>query len=353
MTVAITRLDLSASGLREAAARARGAKVARRMLAIALVLEGSSRTAAAKGGAMDRQTLRDWVHRYNEAGMDGLTDQPRRNGPPPRLSAEQRAKVAEWVERGLDFERDGVVRWRCRELQQRIKQEFSVALHESTIGKMLHQLGFTRLQPRPHHPKKNAAAQEAFKDDFAALVGAVVPAGKSLEIWFADEARVGQQGTLTYVWARRGSRPPAVRDNRHDSAYLFGAVCPERCVGAAIIMPGVSSEAMAEHLKEISSQVSPGAHAVLVLDGAGWHQAGERLPVPDNVSLLPLPPYAPELNPVENIWEFLRGSFLSHRVWNTYNAILKACRDAWNKLMQMPEQIASLTWRAWAKPVIG
>ncbi len=109
-------------------------------------------------------------------------------------------------------------------------------------------------------------------------------------VWFQDEARVGQQGTITYVWAPQGSRPPAVRDNRHDSAWLFGAVCAEWAVGAAIIMPGVSSEAMAEHLVEISSQVDPEAHAVLLCDGAGWHQRGERLPVPDNISLLPLPP---------------------------------------------------------------
>jgi transposase len=177
--------------------------------------------------------------------------------------------------------------------------------------------------------------------------------GKPIEIWFADEARVGQKGTLTYVWARPGSRPPAVRDNRHDSAYLYGAVCPQRCVGAAIIMPGVNSEAMAEHLREISSQVASGAHAVLLLDGAGWHQAGERLPVPDNISLLPLPAYSPELNPVENVWEFLRGNFLSHRIWNSYAAILEACRDAWNKLMQMSDRIASLTQRTWAKAITG
>jgi hypothetical protein len=164
-------------------------------------------------------------------------------------------------------------------------------------------------------------------------------AGKPLEIWFADEARVGQQGTLTYVWARRGSRPPAIRDNRHDSAYLFGAICPDRCIGAAIIMPAVCSEAMAEHLKEISGQVTPGAHAVLL--------------VPDNISLLPLPAYSPELNPIENVWEFLRNNFLSHRIWDSYETILQACRNAWNKLMETPDRIASLTRRAWAKPVIG
>jgi transposase len=163
MTVAITRLELSAADLRAEATRTGDAKVARRMLAIALALEGWSRQGAAAACAMERQTLRDWVHRYNAAGLDGLRDRPRRNGPPPRLSAEQQAKVAAWVEQGPALERDGVVRWRCVDLQRRIKQEFAVALHESTVGKLLRRLDFTRLQPRPCHPKKDAAAQEAFK----------------------------------------------------------------------------------------------------------------------------------------------------------------------------------------------
>jgi transposase len=163
MTVAVTRLNLSVADLRARAARTADAKAARRMLAIALVLEGWSRQDAAEACAMDRQTLRDWVHRYNAAGPAGLYDQPRRNGPPPRLSAEQQAKVGEWVEQGPEFERDGVVRWRCIDLQQRIKQEFTVELHESTVGKMLRRLDFTRLQPRPYHPKKDAAAEEEYK----------------------------------------------------------------------------------------------------------------------------------------------------------------------------------------------
>ena len=130
-------------------------------------------------------------------------------------------------------------------------------------------------------------------------------------MWFQDEARVGQKGSLEYIWAPVGSRPPMVRDNRHDSVYLFGAICHARGVGAAIIMPAANTEAMNEHLKEISTQVSPGAHAVLVCDGAGWHQQGKRLRAPDNITLLPLPPYSPELNPMENIWDYLRGNKLS------------------------------------------
>ncbi len=165
-----------------------------------------------------------------------------------------------------------------------------------------------------------------------------------------DEARVGQQGTLTRVWAPRGTRPRALRDHRRNSAYLFGAACPERGTGAAVVLPHVNVEAMTLHLAEISRSVTEGAHAVLVLDQAGWHTS-LKLRVPENISLLPLPPYAPELNPVEQTWAYLRTNFLSHRVWNSYNAIVNACCDAWNKLMSTPERLASITRRTWAKAV--
>jgi hypothetical protein len=172
--------------------------------------------------------------------------------------------------------------------------------------------------------------------------------GAPVEIWFTDEARVGQQGTLTRIWARRGLRPRAPRDHRYSWAYLFGAVCPERRAGAGVVMPEVSLAAMEAHLAEIATQVAPGAHAVLVLDGAGWH-ASPRLRVPGNISLLPLPRYSPELNPVENVWEYLRRNWLSHRVWDGYDAIVGACCDAWNRLMRAPDRIASITTRPWAQ----
>ena len=113
--------------------------------------------------------------------------------------------------------------------------------------------------------------------------------GRPVEVWFMDEARVGQQGTLTRVWAKRGTRPRALRDRRHSWAYLFGAVCPERGTGAAVVLPHVNVGAMDAHLAEISRRVAEGAHAVLVLDQAGWHTS-PKLRVPDNISLLPLPP---------------------------------------------------------------
>src|SRR3954447_12774485 len=162
MTVAITRRELGAGDLRREAGRCRDAKAARRMLALALVLEGSPREAAARAAGMDRQTLRDWVHRYDEEGLAGLRDR-RRSGRKPRLTPEQEAELATAVEHGPDPDRDGVVRWRRVDLQALIETRFAVRLHERTIGKVLRRLGFARISVRPRHPKADAAAQEAFK----------------------------------------------------------------------------------------------------------------------------------------------------------------------------------------------
>ena len=110
----------------------------------------------------------------------------------------------------------------------------------------------------------------------------------------------------------------------------------------AVVLPWVNAEAMSLHLTEIGRDVAPGAHAVVVLDGAGWHKLGGQLQVPDTVTLLHLPPYAPELNPVENVWEYLRGNKLSITVWNTYEEIVDACCNAWNALIAETGRIASI-----------
>ena len=138
------------------------------------------------------------------------------------------------------------------------------------------------------------------------------------------------------------------RDDRHDSAWLFGSVCPQRAVGSALVVPWVGAEAMSLHLDALSKVVSPGAHAVLICDQAGWHQTGGRLRVPDNVTLLHLPSYAPQLNPVENVWAFLRANSLNRRVWNSYEAIVDACCAAWNAFVGDTARVRSVTQRTWA-----
>lgn len=161
-SVEIRRNELSVVQLRAAAARTSDAKQARRVLAIAMVLDGHSRFDAAQASGMDRQTLRDWVHRYNEHGIAGLSD-ARRTGRPPALSRQQMEQVRALVLAGPDPALDGVVRWRCVDLQAAIQRRYDVMLHERTVGKLLRRMRMTQLQPRPYHPKKDAEAQEAFK----------------------------------------------------------------------------------------------------------------------------------------------------------------------------------------------
>jgi len=163
MAIAITRKGTTAADLRRMAGRTRDAAAARRMLALALVLEGHSRGDAARQCGMDRQTLRDWVHRYNAEGMAGLSNRKRGGGAKPRLSSAQQAEVAAWLRAGPDLEKDGVVRWRLVDLQGKIALAFQVHLHERSVGKIVRRLGFRRISVRPHHPEADAAAQEAHK----------------------------------------------------------------------------------------------------------------------------------------------------------------------------------------------
>jgi transposase len=160
--IAITRADHTAAGLRALAAKSRDAAQVRRLLALALVLDGRSRTEAAQQSGMDRQALRDWVHRYNAEGVIGLFSRVA-PGPTPLLSESQMAELKALVVAGPDPEKDGIVRWRCVDLREQIVRRFSVTLHERSVGKVLRRLDLTRLQPRPYHPKKDAEAQEAFK----------------------------------------------------------------------------------------------------------------------------------------------------------------------------------------------
>ena len=160
--IEITRQDLSISQLRAEAARTADAKQARRILAIAMVLDEHPRLLAAQAGGMDRQTLRDLVHRYNADGLAGLADRPR-PGRQPRLAEAQLSEVAKWVEDGPDPKTDGVVRWRCADLGDRIAAKFNIHLHERSVGKLLKKLDFSSISVRPMHPQTDLEAQEAFK----------------------------------------------------------------------------------------------------------------------------------------------------------------------------------------------
>ncbi len=154
-----------------------------------------------------------------------------------------------------------------------------------------------------------------------------------IEIWSGDEVRVGQKNKITRRWARRGSRPSAPSDQRTASTYIFGAICPAQGKAVGLILPWCNTEAMDHQLAAISAKVTPGT---------------PQLVVPDNISIIPLPAKCPELNPQENVWEFIRDNWLSNRTFTCYDNLVDHCCDAWNKLVQQPWIVMSIGLRSWA-----
>jgi len=173
--------------------------------------------------------------------------------------------------------------------------------------------------------------------------------GKRIEVWQQDEARIGQQGTLTRVWGQINSRPTAVRQTEYEWAYLFAAVNPLTGASSALIAPTVNTHYMNKHLQFISREAGTEAHVVLVLDRAGWHVA-KALKVPENITLLYLPPYSPELNGAERIWFFMRSHYLSNRVFKDYDELFESLTKAWNLLD--PARLKTLTHADWVERAV-
>ena len=158
--------------------------------------------------------------------------------------------------------------------------------------------------------------------------------------------RIGQKNGCVRQWAERGTRPRQPVDQRYESTYIFGAVCPARDTGVALILPSANTAAMQRHIDEIAKHVAPGSHAVMLLDNAGWHRTA-KLRWPANLSPLFIPPACPELNAAENVWQYMRQTYLSNRVFETYTGIVDAACDAWNKLLAETGRITSIATRKW------
>lgn len=167
---------------------------------------------------------------------------------------------------------------------------------------------------------------------------------KRLEVWFQDEARVGQQGRLTRIWEQKGKRQRVPKDIGFQYAYIYGAICPERDTGEAIVINCVGKKAMQQHLEAISSCIPKDRHAVLVVDRAPWHKG---LLTPYNISIVYLPSYSPECNPHENVWEYLKNNFLSNKIFKNLQQVIDACCEAWSQLCSEEGRIRSIGTRSW------
>jgi len=175
---------------------------------------------------------------------------------------------------------------------------------------------------------------------------------KRIRLFFQDEARFGQKGRVCFRWWIKGDRPPGLCDQRFDWTYIFAAVEPAADNGFALVLPTVSTVAMNRFLADFARTLDPDDHAVMVLDGAGWHGSGALL-VPENVTLAPLPPYSPQCNPVERVWLFIRERLMSLRYFPDQAAIVDACCHAWNAVVDEPERLRSLCFQPWVRKVIS
>lgn len=167
-----------------------------------------------------------------------------------------------------------------------------------------------------------------------------------VNVWFQDEARFGQRNTTTRIWAEKGTRPRAVQQQQFEYAYLFGAVCVNTGQTEAIVAPFSNMEVMTKHLQQISDATPSGKHAVVIMDRASWHQSylGDEF---TNLTIIHIPPYSPELNPIEQVWRWLRQNEIANRCFTNYNDIVDKCCSAWNRFCEDKNQVISLCYREW------
>jgi transposase len=306
----------------------RDATRSKRLRVLILGIEGWTAPAIARAVGLSRRACQDLVRRYNERGLAALEE---RRGRPrkPTLTGDQEGAFRERVEGG-PTESDAVCTLRGKDFQRVLADEFGLLRSLSAVYRLLHALGYSCLRPRPRHRKSDPEAIEAFKRSWPERIAEIARErpGKRLRVYFQDESRFGQQGTNTSVWAKKNSRPTAVRQTDYEYLWVLGAVCPETGHAEGLLSPQLNTKIVNSFLELFSKTIPAGEHAVVVWDGAGFHTA-KTLRTPGNVTLVSLPPYSPELNPIENLWHYLKSHFWSNRVYEDYDALENAAMDAW------------------------
>jgi transposase len=226
--------------------------------AVVLAKQGHSAPAIARALGCSRRAVQAWVDRYNQGGLAALQERPH-TGRPPRLAAADVPRFRDRLEAGPTPE-DGVCTFRCQDLRRILEEEFGVSLRRQAVYDLLHRLDYSSLMPRPQHEQANPEVQEFFKEIVVEQIDAIAAAHPEEEIhtYFQDEARFGQKGTITRVWARRGSRPRAVRQTGFTSLYVLAAVCAATGAMSAVIMPTLNTEVVNLFLEQFARELPAG-----------------------------------------------------------------------------------------------
>jgi transposase len=318
-----------------------------KLLALHHIQHGKSIQEVAEITLYSTKSVKSWLQDFVDFDYEGLIEKEGR-GRMPRLPSDKEEQFKIELDQ-LQQHRDGG-RVTAVDIQELLANSFDSRYSCSGVYALLDRLNIVWISGRSIHPKNSQEAIDTFKLTFPDEVEKIknkIETNK-IEVWWQDESRIGQQGSLARVWSTKGCRPRVVRQKQFLSTYIFGAVCPDRDEGCAVVLPECNSGMMQIHLDLISEKVQHGHHAILMTDRASWHTT-EALSVPDNISLLPLPAYSPELNPVEQVWQQLRKIKLSNKRYKDYEDIVNACCEAWNTFCDEQGNIRSLCTRGWAK----
>ncbi|MGF1729834.1 IS630 family transposase [Photobacterium kasasachensis] len=168
-----------------------------------------------------------------------------------------------------------------------------------------------------------------------------------VDVWFQDEARFCPQNTTSRLWAKTVTRPRVIKQQQFEYAYLFGSVCSSHGIGKTIVVPWTNKDAMRQHLQQISNATEKERHAVVIMDGVGWHTEDtvHRFP---NVSIIKLPPYSPELNSIEQVWSWMRQHHLANQAFENYDEIVDKVCSAWNSFLSNTQRVTKMCTRSWS-----
>ena len=292
----------------------------RRVQTVVLAKQGWTAQDIADALGCSLKAVKDWVAQDTRGGIQALHERPR-SGRPPRLDPQEDPRLKQRLDAPPRPE-DCVCTFRGRDVRRILEQEFGVLMSLQAVSDLLARFGSSSLLPRPQHEDANPEVQEFFQEIVVEPIDAIAGQhpDRELRVYFEDEARFGTRGTITRVWAPKGSRPRAVRQNGREWLYVLMAVGLSTGSASALIMPELNTVVLNLFLEQFARELPKGVHAVSIWDGAGYHAGGD-LVVPENVSLIQLPPYSPELNPVENLWHYLRAHHGSNREYEGYSGL--------------------------------
>ncbi len=325
----------------------RDPKIKIKLLALHHLQTGRSLTDVADIILAEHKTIRTWINLFVIFDYEGLMEKSGR-GKRPRLLSHLEEQFKEELDQLQESKKGG--RITAVDIQKLLLKKFNCSYSLSGVYALLDRLNIVWISGRSKHPKNSQEAIDEFKAIFPDEIEKIQKQleNQKIEIWWQDESRIGQQGSLSRVWATKGTRPRVVRQKQFLSTYIFGAVCPEKDKGCALVLPQVNVGMMQFHLDLISENVEKECHAIILMDRASWHTT-EALNIPENITLMPLPPYSPELNPMEQVWQQLRKIKLSNACYKNYDEIVDSCCKAWNTFIDEDGNIKNLCSRNWAK----